>query len=221
MKVIIIGAGGHSRVIADALLSRNQIGDNNEIVGLLDDNENLKDQERFGRRILGRISDIDKYEHEAIVIGIGDNLTRKNIYAKFKEQGKKLLTVIHPHATIAQDVVIGDGTVIFAGVIINSGARIDSNVILNTSCTVGHDVVLCPHTQIGPGANLGGGVTVGEGAFICIGSSIIQQKKIGEWAIVGAGAAVIHDVPAFKTVVGVPAVSLLERTSEKNKTLKT
>lgn len=208
MKVLIIGAGGYARVIADALISRNQIGDNYEVIGFLNDNESVQDREQLGVRILGKIFEVEKFEHDGVVIGIEDNLTRQNLYTEFKERGENLITVIHPRATLAANVVIGGGTVVLAGVVINGGARIGSNVILNIACTVGHDLIVCSHAQIGIGVNLGGGVTVGEGAFVGVGSSVIPNKTIGNWAVVGAGAAVIHDVPPSVTVVGVPAMPL-------------
>jgi sugar O-acyltransferase (sialic acid O-acetyltransferase NeuD family) len=213
MNVLIIGAGGHAKVIADAILRRAELGEKYEIVGFLDDNTDLRNKEYLGIRVLGKISEVSNYDHDAVVIGIGDNDARKKLYLKFKELKENIITVIHPRAVIGVDVEISDGTVIFANVVINSGARIGSDVILNTACTVGHDVILCSHVQIGPGVNLGGGAIIGEGAFIGIGSSVNQQKKIGDWAVVGAGAAVVHDIPANRTVVGVPAMPIQKQTS--------
>ena len=135
MKVLIIGAGGHARVIADALMSRNQLGETNEVVGFLEDNETNQDRELLGTRILGKISEVDKFEHDAVVIGIEDNLTRRNLYTELKNRGEILLTVIHSRAMLAKNVEVGDGTVIFGGAVVNSGARIGSNVILNPACT--------------------------------------------------------------------------------------
>ena len=211
MKVIIIGAGGHARVIADALLCRNRLGESYDIIGFLDDNEGLWNREYLGVRVIGNISDLEKFEHDGVVVGIGENLVRQKLYLELKERGENIIKVIHPSAILAVDTVIGDGTVIFAGVIINSRAQVGSNVILNTACTVGHDLVVCSHAQIGPGVNLGGGVIVGEGAFVAIGSVVIPYKTIGSWAVVGSGAAVINDVLPSETVVGVPAKPLIKK----------
>jgi acetyltransferase EpsM len=214
MKVLIIGGGGHARVVADALMSRNKIGDKYEIVGFLDDKESIQNHEQLGIRILGRISEIEKFEHQAVALGIGDNLTRQNMYMELKKRGKNILTVVHSHAMIAPDVVIGDGSVAFAGVVVNAGAHIGSNVILNTSSSVDHDSVITSHAHICPGVHLGGGVKVGEGAFVGIGSVVIHNRTIGNWAIVGGGSTVIRDVPPFITVVGAPAVPLKEQFAE-------
>lgn len=211
MKVIIIGAGGHARVVADALVSRIQLGEKHEVVGFLDDNEDLRNRAPLGIRILGRISEIGNFEHDAVVVGIGDNLTRKKIYQELKSKGENIMTVIHPRAIVATDAIIGDGSVCFAGTVMNSGADIGSNVIINTGATVDHDSVIGAHSHICPGVHLGGGVKVGEGAFIGIGSSIIHNRTIGNWAIVGSGAVVIRDVSPFQTVVGVPAQPLPEQ----------
>ncbi len=216
MKVLIIGAGGHARVVADAFISRNQLGEKNEVVGFLDDDRKLLDQKQLGIRILGRISDIEKFEHDGVVVGIGDNLTRQNIYMDLKKQGENVISVIHPRATVAASVVVGDGSVLFAGVVVNSGAQIGSNVIINTGATVDHDSVIESHAHICPGVHLGGGVKVGKGAFVGIGSAVIHNRMIGNWAIIGAGAAVIRDVLPFKTVVGVPAIPVPEQTTRRS-----
>jgi sugar O-acyltransferase (sialic acid O-acetyltransferase NeuD family) len=175
-----------------------------EVVGFLDDDPALTNRHLNGIPVLGKLSDVSAIPHDAVVIGIGDNQVRRQLFLELSSKGEKIATVIHPGATIARDVRIGRGTVVFAGVVVNTGSVIGENVILNTACTVDHDCKVRSHAHICPGAHLGGTVTVGEGAFVGIGSTIIHNRTVGEWSIVGGGAAVVRDVPSRTTAVGVP-----------------
>jgi sugar O-acyltransferase (sialic acid O-acetyltransferase NeuD family) len=95
--------------------------------------------------------------------------------------------------------------VINSGVIINTGSRIGQDVILNTACTIDHHNYIGDHTHIAPGVHLGGDVEIGEGTLIGIGATVMPQCRIGAWSVIGAGAVVTKDIPAYSTVVGIPA----------------
>jgi sugar O-acyltransferase (sialic acid O-acetyltransferase NeuD family) len=205
MNVIIVGAGGQGRVIADAIQCSFRNNGRLTLGGFLDDNLGLQSKESTRPRILGRIADIHGVPHDAVVVGIGDNATRRKLFVDLEAQGENIISIVHPDAVVAEDVLIGKGTVIFAGVVVNAGSCIGSDVILNTGCTVDHNAKIDSHVHICPGVHLAGGVTVGEGAFVGIGGAVIQNRTIGAWAIVGAGAVVIRDVMPRTTVVGVPA----------------
>jgi len=205
MRILILGGGGHAHVIADAILTRSAKHEGLDVVGFLDDDPGLSNQKILGKPVLGKLADLTTFSHDAVIIAIGDNETRRRLFDELSSQGETLATIIHPRATIARDVKIGHGTVALAGVVVNTGSRIGDNVILNTGCTVDHECVVKSHSHICPGAHLGGTVSIGEGAFIGIGSTIIQNKNVGDWATVGGGAAVIRDVLPRTTVVGVPA----------------
>ena len=205
VRILVLGGGGHARVIADAILSRSAKYGGMELLGFLDDDPAMNQQSIFGKPVFGPLYEIEHIPHDMVVIGVGDNEDRQKLFEELSKRGEKLVTVIHPNATVAHDVKMGRGTVVFAGVVVNTGAKIGENVILNTGCTVGHDCTVGPHATIGPGAHLGGAVRIRKGAFVGIGSSILQTRIIGEWAIVGAGAVVLKDVPPRTTFVGVPA----------------
>jgi len=205
MNVIIIGAGGQGRVIADAVQCSFRNSGGFMLGGFLDDKFGRGAEESGGVKILGRIADLHRVPHDAVVVGIGDNATRQKLFADLEARGENLISIVHPDAVIAGDVLIGKGTVVFAGVVVNAGSCIGADVILNTGCTVDHNATIDSHVHICPGVHLAGGVTVGEGAFVGVGSAVIQNRTIGAWAIVGAGAVVIRDVVARTTVVGVPA----------------
>ncbi len=204
-RILIVGAGGHAQVIADALACCIRAGADWQLIGFLDNNPELAGREVLGFKILGTAQQLAQLEHEAVIVGIGDNVRRAHVFNNLKEHSETLLSIIHPRAVVASHVVIGEGSVVFANAVINTGAIIGANVIVNTGATIDHHASVGQHAHIAPGAHLGGTVTIGEGAFIGIGGSIVSNRVIGAWTTVGAGAAVIHDLPARVIAVGVPA----------------
>ncbi len=205
MRVIIIGAGGHAQVVADILLRMAETGENISPAAFLDDNLALKGQEILGIPVLGETAVLPAIPHEAVIIAIGDNQKRRQLYRALKAGGEQFATACHPTAVIAPDVNIGPGSMICANAVVNTGSVIGVNVILNTGCTVDHHNQIGDHVHIAPGVNLGGNVHVGEGAFVGIGAAVMPQCQIGHRSRVGAGAVVIKSLPERVTAVGVPA----------------
>ena len=209
-RIIIVGAGGHAQVVADILLRRQQSGDKIALAGYVDDNPKLASQRFLDRPVLGTVAQLDQFDYDALIIAIGDNEIRKQLFQQLRGQGKRFITAIHPQAVIAPDVVVGKGAMICAGVVVNTGATIGANTILNTACSVDHHNHIGDHCHIAPGAHLGGEVTVGNEALIGIGATIMPRCHIGTAAIVAAGATVTGDVSAHQTVAGTPARPLQE-----------
>lgn len=203
--VIIIGAGGHAKVIADIIYKS---GDN--LIGFLDDNLANKGKEIYlGKKVLGTTKDIENYNKNYFIIGIGNNSIRKKIN---NENNLKLYTAIHPSAIIAQDVKIGTGSVIMAGVVINPGTVIGKNCIINTCSSLDHDNLLEDYVHISPGAHLAGTVSVKEGTWICTGATIINNITIAQNNVIGAGSVVIKDINEENgTYVGVPVKMLINK----------
>ncbi len=202
--MVIIGAGGHGRVMLDVLRCQGKA----EVVGFVDDAELLHGQIVDGVKVLGGMEELAKIREDGatgFVVAIGKNALRAEKYGQACALGLEPWDAIHPSAVIARDVEWCPGLEVVAGVIINTGARLGCNVILNTACSVDHDCRLGDHTFVGPGVRFGGTITVGEGAFIGIGAILLPGKKVGEWAVVGGGAVVTRDVPANTVVVGCPA----------------
>lgn len=197
--VIIIGAGGHAKVIADIIYKS---GDN--LIGFLDDNLANKGKEIYlGKKVIGTTKDIEIYNKNYFIIGIGNNSIRKKIN---NENNLKLYTAIHPSAIIAEDVKIGTGSVIMAGVVINPGTVIGKNCIINTCSSLDHDNLLEDYVHISPGAHLAGTVSVKEGTWICTGAIVKNNITIGKNNIIGAGGVVIKDIIEENTTyIGVPA----------------
>jgi acetyltransferase EpsM len=205
MRIVILGAGGHAQVLADTLIRAQAAGAAWELVGFLDDDPTLVGQQRLGLRILGELSILFQMDHAGCAIGIGDNRVRERLFKQLIASRERLISVIHPHATIAPDASIGVGAAIFAGVVVNTGSVIGNNVVLNTGCTVDHHNTIESHAHIAPGAHLGGDVKIGEGALIGIGAVVMPQRRVGAWCTVGAGAVVTRDLPDQVVAIGAPA----------------
>jgi sugar O-acyltransferase (sialic acid O-acetyltransferase NeuD family) len=205
MRVLILGAGGHAQVVADILLRAQQTGASAYPIGFLDDNPALIGTTIMGLPVLGTIAQLDKIEHDAVIVAIGDNRTRARLFELVRARGENIANAIHPTAVLTTDVHLGHGVMICAGVVVNTGTVIGDNVILNTGCTVDHHNHIGNHAHIAPGVHLGGNVTIGEGALVGIGAVVIPQRTIGAWSVIGAGSVVTKDIPAYVTAVGVPA----------------
>lgn len=196
-NVVIIGAGGHAKVIADII---EKSGD--KIIGFLDDDNSKK--EVYGYKVIGKINDCHKFvsEDTYFIIAIGNNYLRKKIHDEYK---LKLYTAIHPTAVIARGVTIGAGTAIMANVCINADATIGGNCIINTGAIIEHDNIINDYVHVSPNATLAGTVTVGELTHIGAGATVINNKNITAETIIGAGAVVVKDIKEKGTYIGVPA----------------
>lgn len=192
-RLIIVGAGGHGKVIADNAL-KNGYTD----IGFLDDNAVGV---CMGFPILGTSADIERLNdgNTDFVIGIGNNKVRKMIAQRYDVHW---VTLVHPSAQVSVNTVIGKGTVVMAGVVINACARIGEHCIINTSSVVEHDNVIEDYVHISPGVMLSGTVTVGEGTWIGTGTSVINNVSICEDVVIGVGSVVIRDVKKQGTYYG-------------------
>ena len=207
--LMILGAGGHARVIAETALATGGFSK----IAFLDDRANLQGDQAsvLGWPVLGPLNRLIEpamlQSFPAALVGIGHATTRLYWLEQLSRCGYQLQPLIHPTAWVSPSASLGFGTVVFAQAVVQANACIENGVILNTGCSVDHDVHLADGVHICPGARLAGGVHVGPCSWIGIGACVIQQVRIGRDATVGAGAAVVHDLPNGITAVGVPAVS--------------
>lgn len=195
MRLLIIGAGGHAKVVLDAAQAAAW-----EIAGVVDEHETRTE-------VLGHLvaRSADGIAADRFIVAIGDNQARARLFAQHVASGLEPATVIHPSAIIAPSARIGAGTFVAAGAIVNPEASVGENVILNTGCVVEHDVSVGDHALIGPLASLCGESSVGSGVLLGAGVTVKPRARVGEWSTVGAGAAVVSDLPAASVCAGVPA----------------
>lgn len=210
MKAVLVGAGGHARVVLDAARAAGGF----EIIAVVDARTELKGTDFEGLQVVGDESEIASLRQRGVVaalLGVGSvdaGDVRRRVFARMSALGLSLPTVRHPSAVVSPTATIGEGSVVFANATINPGARIGTNVIVNSAAIVDHDVTIGDHTHISPGVHLAGGVSIGVGSHIGIGATVIQGLRIGSGVVVGAGAVVLHDVADGDRVAGVPARSI-------------
>ncbi|KAA0565840.1 acetyltransferase [Bacillus sp. CH30_1T] len=198
-KLMIIGASGHGKVVADIALKMNKWSN----IVFLDDDQNVDSS--MGIEVIGTTDDVITYKNEyEIVVGIGNNYIREKIQNKLEATGAKIPTLIHPSAIIGEQVYIGSGTVVMAGVVINCCTRVGKGCIINTATSIDHDNIIGDYVHISPGCHLAGTVTVENLNWIGIGSKVSNNVMITNGCVIGAGATVINNITEVGTYVGVP-----------------
>lgn len=195
-NLIIIGAGGHAKVIADIACANGYT-----VLGFVDDNPNILNLLQFKK--LGSVQDLPKFANTAkFVIGIGSNTVREKIA---KTYNLNFVTLVHPTAVVGSNVTIQDGTVVMPHAVINADAKIGSHCIINSSAVVEHDCDIGDFSHVAPNATLCGTVKVGEMCHIGAGATVINNLTICKNCIIGAGAVVVKDIDKSNTYIGIPA----------------
>lgn len=199
--VVIIGGGGHAKVVIESLRA------GGETVAA------IVDADPTPRAVLGvpvigddlALADLRGQGFSKLFVAIGDNRLCEKLGRKARELGFTLVSAIHPSAVISPTARLGEGVAVMAGVAINADSRIGDLAIINTGAIVDHDCDLGAACHLGPAAALAGGVTIGERAFLGVGARVIPGVTIGADTVIGAGGVVVRDLPESVVAVGVPA----------------
>ena len=197
-KLIIIGASGHGKVVADIAAKSGYTE-----IAFFDDNEAVKSC--MGYPVIGKTAELERYTENEFFVAIGNPEIRKGLQRRLLNRGIEAVTLIHPDAVIASHVSIGTGTAVMAGAIINPGSKIGAGCIVNTGATVDHDNDIGDFVHVSVGAHLAGSVTVGDCTWIGAGAVVSNNINICGGCMIGAGAVVIRDIKESGTYVGVPA----------------
>ena len=206
-RVVIIGAGGHGREVADILRDQARADSELEPVGFADENRDLHGRQFDGLPVLGDWSWFEGTDRTdlAVICAVGSPHICRRLVERAHRIGLSFVSAISPLACISSFARLGEGVTVFPNVIVNTGAFIDSYSILNVGVVVSHDSIVGPYSIINPGVRLAGNVTIGAGCYIGMGANVIQGRTVGGSSVVGAGAVVTRDLPTGVTAVGVPA----------------
>lgn len=199
-RLLIIGASGHGKVIADIALKMHKWTN----IAFLDDDVNIKSS--MGIEVIGKSSDVFKYTMDSdVFVGIGNNEIREKIQESLEAEGTTIPILIHPGAIVGENVEIGAGTAVMAGAVVNCCTKMGKGIIINTGATLDHDNLIEDYVHISPGAHTAGAVKVGKSTWLGIGSIVSNNIYITHGCKVGAGAVVVKNITEPGTYVGVPA----------------
>lgn len=204
-RVIVIGSGGHAKVVLDILEEMGEI----EIIGIT--SKTLKSGLVFNNYpVIGDDGVLANFRNSdcLIAMGIGgykDNNLREQIYNYVKDIGLTFLNVIHPSAIISKSVILGESVVIFSGVIINTDVKIGNNTIIATGSTIDHETIIGNHVLISAGVTIGAYSVINDNALLALGSKVISGINIGKGSLVAAGAVVVKNINDNERVFGIPA----------------
>lgn len=202
MPVVMIGAGGHARVLLSTIQELKL-----SIIGVCDLKfNNIEEKSWFNVPILKNDTMVQQYDKDKVMLvnGIGklpNDFRRREIFHHFKNLGYHFATLVHPTAWIDSSVILGEGVQVMAGVVIQAQAYIGDNVIINTRASVDHDCKINHHAFLGPGCVLCGDVKIHDNAFVGAGAVIAPGIQIGESSVIGAGAPIVRDIPAAQKIL--------------------
>lgn len=214
-NIVIIGSGGHSKVVIDIIEKRKQY----KIIGLVDSFRQVG-EETFNYPILGGIDELQsimkKYAVHNCFIAVGDNWNRFLIYKKLEEKSLEFNYpyLIDTSAVIGKNCKIGKGVVVMPLVSLNANSVINDFCILNTRSSIDHDSEMGDYSSVGPGVTAGGNVRIGNYTHIGIGTTIKNNICIGSNSVIGAGSLIIKDQPSSFVCYGHPCIPVKARKSE-------
>ncbi len=213
MKDLVIwGCGGHGREVAQIAEAMNDEKKIFNMIGFLDDRAALHGTDLAGYPILGGLSWITEHPQAHVFVGIGGVAARYRTVARLRAAMTKFAPpLIHPKAVLAKRVVVGEGSVVFAGCAVSVDVVIGAHVILNLGTTISHDCVLEDFATAAPGVHVAGAVRIGEGCDLGTGTNTVQCIEVGHWTVTGAGATLTRSLPPNVTAVGVPAKIIKNR----------
>jgi sugar O-acyltransferase (sialic acid O-acetyltransferase NeuD family) len=212
-KIVIVGAGGHGREVADILRHQHARATDFSLLGFVDEDEALHGRQIEGLTVLGSWSWLEKAKREeiSVICAVGLPEVRKRLVSRAESLGLSFANAISPLAHVSPLARIGQGVMIFPFSSVSTNTEVGDHAIVNGMSLLAHDVKIGSYAVISPGSCLAGKASVGEGCWIGIGVNINPSVSVGAWSLIGSGATVIRDIPGHVVAVGVPAKAIKNR----------
>lgn len=208
-NIIILGTGGNSIDILDAINEINLISKKYNCIGFLDDDISKKGSNIFGLEILGSINDSNKFSDTYFINGIGNSrnfVSKQKIIKRSLVEPNRFETIIHPSASVSRFSKIGQGTVVFQNVTVCSNVEIGSHVAILPNSIISHDVKIKNYSTIAGGVCISGNSIIGESSYIGTNSSIRENIVIGNKCLIGMSSNILSNVDDNTVYFGNPAV---------------
>lgn len=205
-RLFIVGAGGFGREIHEYALDARVAwgGAALWVAGFIDDNPHALDGHDVAAQVVSTVAEVVPEEADRFVIAVGDPRLRKRLATQLTGRGARFVSIVHPSAYVAREVVIGDGVVVGPLSYVGPGAHLADHVAVNPQVAVAHDVQVGRFAVFSPMCAANGNVVLEEGAFLGTHATVLPSRRIGAWAYVGAGTLVNRDVAPGAKVVGIP-----------------
>lgn len=205
--IVVIGAGGHGKDVVQLIRDINKVKPTWNIVGFVDDNEELRGKHVGGTTVLGSNEVMDNWKSISAVCAIGCSRLRMKMLEGLNVRYPSLHypILVHPTAVVADEVSLGEGTIVGALTVLSTDVNIGKHSLIHYGCTIGHDSLLMDFVSIMPGTKVSGNVTLCRRVYIGANATLLPGVEIGEQTTIGAGAVVTASLPGYCTAVGVPA----------------
>ena len=203
-ELLLISASGLAREVLATVRSSGRY----DVVGFLDDNEEMSGVEVDGAPVLGTIDDAVRYTHAFFLVCVDSGRPRQAVVERLRAMDigtNRYATVIDPTVRMPEGCRIGRGSILLQNVTLTASVTLGAHVVAMPGVTFTHDDVVADYATFAAGTSLGGGVRIGRAAHLGMNSSVRERTSVGAYATVGMGAAVLSNVPDGETWVGVPA----------------
>ena len=212
--IILLGHAGNYADVVDTIEDINEAeGRRYDLIGFLDNREEMQGRSFHGRPVLGRFPDARRFPDALFSTWIGGTKTyldRPRVIGELGTPPERFVTLVHPTAYVSRRASLGRGVVVFQNCTLSNNVVLGDHVLVLPNTVLSHDDIVGDYTIITGGVAISGNVNIGRSCYLGTRCAIHQSIRVGDGSLIGMGSVVRHDVPPYHVVVGNPARVLRE-----------